>query len=308
MKKRMAMLTAILMAAALMGCGNKTESAAPAPESTVESEAEEEVEEEADEDEDFDDEAEVPSYDVNFDEPVVLTAEDVTLTISGARIDEYDYYQLKTLVENNGSTECEVNVLHAVVNGIEVYPVYDEYIAAGESINEPIEFYREELTKAGIEEYTDIMLEIEISDEETESVGNFTIHVYPLGEDKAGQQYTRPDEDTDVLVTDNDLFKMAAISFGVDDVWGYLADFYFENKTDQTLTFEAKDVTVNGVAIDPYFYQEVAAGAVADYYMVWNTADLEENEIDTVEEIKFILSVTDEDGNEVYVNAVQLNP
>ena len=72
---------------------------------------------------------------------------------------------------------------------------------------------------------------------------------------------------------------------------------YMENKTNKPITFSWKEVFVNGCSIDPAWTYEVKAGEKDSTTVSFDMAIFAENEIDTVENLQFTLSVYDEKEN-----------
>lgn len=71
---------------------------------------------------------------------------------------------------------------------------------------------------------------------------------------------------------------------------------YCENKTDRNMMFSLDGVSVCGVMYDPFWAEEVSAGKKANSIIYFDTYELEEMGIASVDEISFKLSVTDSDN------------
>ena len=68
---------------------------------------------------------------------------------------------------------------------------------------------------------------------------------------------------------------------------------YIENNTDQNLTVQARDVSVNGIMVDPIFSSDVYSGKVAFDVLTFLKTDLEDNAIDDIESIELRFEIFD---------------
>lgn len=70
-----------------------------------------------------------------------------------------------------------------------------------------------------------------------------------------------------------------------------------ENKTDKVLNFSWKEVFINNCNIDPTWSYGVLAETKDTTKVTFHMGNFEANDIEQVENLKFTLSITDEDGN-----------
>ena len=83
---------------------------------------------------------------------------------------------------------------------------------------------------------------------------------------------------------------------------GYKVNFVIENTSDQKLTVQVRDTSINGVMIDPMCSVEVAPGKKAkDGFTVFGD-DAEENPMDDVENIEKKFHIIKGDGFTDYVD------
>ncbi len=125
-------------------------------------------------------------------------------------------------------------------------------------------------------------------------MANETVHVYPYGKDKA-TAFVRTPQSADKVLVDNDDITVIITGFEHDDFWGYTMKLFLVNKTDNTLMFSAKDVSVNGFMCDPYWATTVGAGKMKFATAYWSDSDFEKNGITTVEEIEMTIQAYDYD-------------
>lgn len=248
-----------------------------------------------------------------FEEITVVDNDCCTVRITGIEPDDVWGYALKVYLENKSPDRTYMfSVTDGAVNGVVWDPFFAAKVAPGKKANDTIRFSDSEKA-ALLQEFTDVELTLRVYDSEdwsADDAANETVHIYPLGEDKAAS-YVREPQPTDTVIVDDNRISIVVTGYRTDKIWGYTADLYLVNKTDKTLMFSANDVSVNGFMCDPFWATDVAPGKVAFSSMNWSDSAFGENGITTVEEIELSLRVYDREnwsaGN-VYEETVTLVP
>ena len=95
-----------------------------------------------------------------------------------------------------------------------------------------------------------------------------------------------------VLVNDeNCTFTIRGVE--PEGTFGYTLEVFLENKTDITLMFSLREVSVNGFMCEPYFAATVSPGMKANEEVSFLQDDLAANGITEVTDIEFVLAVYD---------------
>jgi hypothetical protein len=248
-----------------------------------------------------------------FEEVVAIDNDYCTVKITGIELDNIWGYTLTVYLENKSSDKTFMySVKDGAVNGVVWDPLFATKVAPGKKANEKISFMdnqKEEL----LGEFTDIELHLRVHDADdwrADDVAEEIVHIYPLGKDKA-ENYVRAQQSTDTVIVDNDQISIIVTGYRVDDLWGYTADLYLINKTDNYLMFSVKDVSVNGFMCDPLFATTVAPGKASFENMNWLSSSFEENGITTVEEIELTFRVHDSEdwsADEIFEEIIKLTP
>ena len=313
MKKLIALLLALLMVVLFAACAASDADDDSDKEDDVKQE-EKDNEANDDEEEEGKDKDEQDLGEISFTEQVVVDNDECVITITGIEPDGDWGYTLKAELENKSSDKTYMfSVDSASINGVVTDPYFASDVAAGKKAREDISFMDENLEKNDIGEYTDIELTFSVSDADdwsAENVAEETVHIYPYGEDNA-VEFVREAQDTDNVILDNEYATVIVTGYTEDDIWGYMVELYFVNKTENNLMFSAEDVSVNGYMADPFYSESVAAGKMAFGSMSWLDTTFEENDITEVEEIEFTLTVSNDDDWSIddYVNeTIVLNP
>ena len=235
-----------------------------------------------------------------FQETVLVDNEDVLFKITGIEKDPVWGYSLKAQIENRTETDLMFSLNDVSVNGYMFDPYFAVTVTAGMKANKEISFSNEGFQEIGIREVTDIAFELRIYDSKDWSADALVEEdfvIYPMGKD-AAKEYPRESQDGDIVLFDTEACTMIVTGFDPDSIWGYSANVYLVNKTEDTLMFYVGDAAVNGFMCDPYFAVTVAPGKMSITAISWTKSALEENNITEVESISLPIRVYDaEDWN-----------
>ena len=235
---------------------------------------------------------------VDFSEIVVVDNDECVIKITGIEPDNLWGYTLKALLENKSADKTYMFAVdRASVNGVQCDPLFATEVAAGKKSNEEISFLSDELEENGVGDYTDIELSFRVYDSNdwlADAVATETVHVYPYGEDKV-VKYVRETKETDNIIVDNEFVTVVVTGYEHDSIWGYTANLFIVNKTDNNMMISADEVSVNGFMVDPFYATSVSAGKCAFSSMSWMDTTLEENGITDINEIEFRLRAYNED-------------
>lgn len=232
----------------------------------------------------------VKEQEILFDGLVVVDNENCKIEITQLEPDNAWGFTLKVVLENKSADKTFMYSLSSVtVNGVQTNSLFASEVAPGKKANESIYIMDSDLEKNGIVEFTDIELVFRVYDSNdwsADDVAKETVHVYPFGEDKA-TVFSREPKDTDKVIVDNEAVTVILTNYGEDDFWGYTLELFMVNKTDTEVMFTTDDESINGFMVDAFFAKSVVAGKSAFATVSWSDSMLEENGIETVEEIEF---------------------
>ena len=92
---------------------------------------------------------------------------------------------------------------------------------------------------------------------------------------------------------------MSIIGYDHNDILGFVAKAYVENKTDHSLIFLPNSSSVNGFIVDPFGAAELPPGTWGITEIYWGDDELAENGIEKpedIEEIELSLHVYDSES------------
>lgn len=244
---------------------------------------------------------------------VVMDNDICRITIKGVEVDDLWGYTMKLFIENKtDDKDIYVSSEYLSVNGVEETGFLYSEIAPGKAANEEIMFL-DDLDEDVIGQVSDVEISLTVNDLEdylADPLAEVVYNYYPLGKENA-TKYEREQEATDTVIVDNEDMTVLVTGYEWDDIWGYSANFYIVNKTDKELMFTADEISVNSLMMDAIFTKSVNPDKVAFEKMSWFESDFEENDIEDVEEIEFILRVYDYNdmfADDLYNETVTLKP
>lgn len=295
MKKVLALLLALTLVFSLAGCGSGdiTNDKSPAEVST--DSQKQEIKEPEESSETQGEEPSTPvvstSNNASITETVVFDANDIKVTAKALNYDGWMGPELVLLIENNSSQNITVQNRNASINGLMIDPMLSADVAAGKKANETMTIMSSELEQAGIKTIKDIEFILHIFDTETwdEIVDSDVIVISTDATD-----YVQTFDDSGVVAYDENGVKIVAKKLNSSDsFWGADLYLYIENNTEQDITVQARDVSIDGFMIDPVFSSEIVHGKKAFDSLTFMESDLTDNGITDIKEIELKFHIFD---------------
>ena len=292
MKKLMALLLSVLLTVPFVACGDEGgDESLKVDDSSAVSQKEE---------------------DVAFEEQVVVDNDECLIKITGIDADNLFGYTLNVYLENKSADMTyNFSVDNVIIDGVSCSSLLYVDVDPGSNTDYEVTLMDTEFKEYHVGDYTDISLDFIVKDANNialDPIVKENVHVYPLGKDKAAK-FSREPKDTDEVIAYESEVKVTVIDYKLDAVWGYTVVFYMENDSDRTVTISSENESLNGVAFDPLFANSVPAKCSSFETMCFYNDFLENNSIETVEEIKFSLKANDYEAFEtLFEKEITLNP
>jgi hypothetical protein len=233
-----------------------------------------------------------PIEEILVDEELVFDDEDIKIWVKSFDDNGIFGPSLELLIENNREEDIMVQVRGTTVNDVVVNTIFSVNVSAGKEASKDITLMQSSLDKAGIELVKDIELRFIISDG-----GNWAtilatdpIKISTSVDPSFKQEY----DDSGQLILDQDGIRIIVRGIDNEDtLWGASVVLFIENNQDQGIRVQAKDVSVNGFAIDSLLSSEIPASKKAYAEISFAEADLKEHDIKTIEEIEMVLHISE---------------
>ncbi len=195
-----------------------------------------------------------------------------------------------------------IQTRNSSVNGIMVDFMLSCEIDVGKKANDSITIFGDALRTADIQVIKDIEFNFVVMNKDSWDTlfDSETIQLTTQGSDSYTQQI---DRDGFTAFDQDDVKVIVKQLDDTDSFWG--ADLYLlvENNRDQNITIQLSDTSINGYMVDPIFSCDVLVGKIAFDEITFLESDLEENEIETIEELEFKLKIFDMDSWDDIINS-----
>lgn len=272
MKRIIALILAVLMVFCLCACGGESpEGADTAAEKTDKGTGN------------------IDASDVTIEEQVLYDANDIKITATGLE-DGLFGTELSLLIENNSSQNITVQARNANINGYMVDTMMSADVAAGKKANDSLTFETTSLKECGIDTIATIEFSFVIIDFDSfEDIYNTDIiTINTSGAEGYEQTY---DDSGEVLAEVNGIKIVSKGLSEKDSFWGPGLIVYIENNSDQDITVQTRDVSVNGFMVETSMSEDVVAGKHAITAVQFFDTDLEDNGIETINDLELCFTI-----------------
>lgn len=232
----------------------------------------------------------------------VFDNDKVSATVIGYGEDEPADYRVYLYLENKSDdTDYTFAVSGCAVNGVEILSGGVFTVPAGKAALDSFYITDSILEENGITDFSDIYVSIRVYDPESwdaDDVADNGVHLYPVGKDNA-VPFVREAKATDKVIVDNESITVIVTGMTEDDIIDTQSlCFYFINKTNEKIMFSMEDVSINDYMIDPFFAVSVMPGFSKFSSASWFNDELNENGIESIEEISFTMLARNADDSD----------
>ena len=310
MKRMICLILALAMILTLAACGTKeepvvttaTEVTVEIDEATVPEETTEEAEPET---------TEAP----NTVMPVAIVLMDnefCTFSVGPVSASEIAGMQVKVTCVNKTQESLDFAWSNVSVCGMMYDPNWAVTVNAGETLTDLVEIDTYALERIGIQVVEEITFRLDVLSTENwmdEPYAKDYFTIYPTGLDADTVIYpVREEVASEVVLVDDENLTFIA-EFVEEQDFYYVVRCYMVNKTQETLMASWENVTVNGLAVDPFWTALIAPGKSAYAQVQFANSDLEALGIESVEEITFnLMAYTEADWAELVNQTVTYQP
>ena len=243
--------------------------------------------------------------DVSIEEQILYDANDIKITATGLD-DSWYGTELKLLIENNSSQDITVQARNANVNGYMVTTSMSADVAAGKKANDSLTFETTSLKDCGIETMATMEFYFVIIDSESfEDIYNTDVITINTS---VAEGYTQTYDDSGEVLAEVNGIKIVSKGLSEkDSFWGPGLIVYIENNSDQDITVQARDVSINGFMVDPSMSEDVVAGKRAITAVQFFDTDLEDNGIETISDLELYFTIFNQESWDEIANTDVIN-
>ena len=215
---------------------------------------------------------------------VLLDQAGVVVTLTGFGLDSYDALTVTAHVVNNSGRDVVALMSDVLVNTylIDTYTFLE--VEAGGDGDLLLEFFNRDINITGITNIGEIRFITQVVEPET--YNPIASSDNRIETSDYAQMDTTPNDDGFEIANTNGLRIVAkSVEEDDDDSGDQLVYFYMQNNSDKKVTFEIRDVFLNGEEVYSLLYSDLPAGSQAvNYFYVYHD-ELEQYGIERIDEI-----------------------
>lgn len=229
-------------------------------------------------------------------ESTVLVDQDgIVITAQELVEDEIWGTGIKFLVENNSSKNQTIGCDYAVVNNFMMASLpFGVDVAAGKKSNEILYFSNDVMEGADIQTITDMSFVFRAVDPDTYQTV-FTTQEVSLSTSAAGSYEQSVPSDGKELYNENGV-RVVGRYVEEDTLWGAGIVLLIENTGESDIILSCDDMSINGFMVSPFFSARVNSGRMALSNITITSSDLEENGIESVEDVEMVFKALNPDN------------
>lgn len=227
---------------------------------------------------------EAKSEEITIDEQVLVDQDGIKITATGYETDSIWGDGIKLLLENESDKTVTVGCDALIVNDFMISDLFVSEVAAGKKANETMHLSSSELKAAGIESVgqVEVYFRIYASDDWTDIVKPDVITI----KTSAYDHMDTTADDSGFELYNSDGIRIVGKTVDENSFWGTAILLYIENNSGKNVGISVDDMSINGFMMTPYFSTTVYDGKKAFNDITIMSSDLEENNIESIEEVE----------------------
>ena len=211
----------------------------------------------------------------------------ITVTFSFADADGLSGLELHLFVENNSDKEISLDAINASINDVMMDTFIPDKISSGKKANTYINFYSDELERAGIQTVKNVEFTLRVMEPSswTTLCESEPIIIAAPGDEDYSQTY----DDSGLTIVDQNDIKIVVRELQAETTsWDTRLQLYIENNGTVDATIRTDDTSVNDFMLYALFHCEVQAGKKSFTDFSFSNDDLVANDISSIQTIETI--------------------
>lgn len=236
------------------------------------------------------------STDVTLEEQVLVDQNNIVITAKEYVSDSIWGDGIKVLIENNSDKYVSVGCETLIVNDYMITDLFSASVAAGKKANETIYLSSSELNAAGIDVVGKIELYFHVYDMSSFTT-IFDTDCITIQTSEYENMNITPNDAGMELYNEGGI-RIVGKTVDENSFWGTAILLYCENTSGVNVGISVDDISVNGFMMSPLFSTTVYDGkkAIDDITILSN--DLEENGIESIDEVELKFHIYNADTYE----------
>ncbi len=246
----------------------------------------------------------VPAGEVSVSEQVLVDEQGVKISLKSLDMDAWLGPELKVLIENNTDLDLTFQTRGSSVNGYMIETMMSPNVSAGKKVNDEITIMSSELESAGITTIADLEFSFHIftSDDWDTYVDTEPVIIKTSAADTYDYAY----DDSGELLYEGGGIRIISKGMAEDSIFGPGLNLYIENFTDESITVQTRDLSINGFMVSGLFSAEVTSQKRVIDDVTFMSSDLEDNGIETITDLEFAFHIIETDGWDTIVDTEKI--
>lgn len=240
----------------------------------------------------------------SIEEQVLLDENGLKITATEYVVDDIWGEGIKLLIENSSESNYSIACDALIVNDYMITDLFTSEITAGRSANETMYLYNSMLEDAGIENVGKIEIDFRVYDPETYQT-LFDPDIVEIHTSEFNNMDTSVDDSGIELYNENDI-RIVGRFVDEDSIWGTAIVIYVENNSGRNIQITCDTVAINNFMVTGYYYADVYSGKRSVDDITILSSDLEENGIESVDEIAIDFHISDMDSYETIADTGEI--
>ncbi|MBQ8280037.1 MAG: hypothetical protein IJZ23_09380 [Roseburia sp.] len=231
---------------------------------------------------------------ITIEEQILFEQDGIVVTAKEYVTDDIWGDGIKLLVENNSEKTVTVGCNALIVNNYMITDLFVSEIAAGKKANEVMYLSNSELNAAGIESVGQVEIYFHVYDSESwETL--FNTECITIQTSEFANMDTTPD-DAGTELYNADGIRIVGKTVDENSFWGTAILLYCENNSGKNVGISVEEMSINGFMMNPFYSTTVYDGKMSIDEITIFSSDLEENGIETIEEVELKFHIYDADS------------
>lgn len=238
---------------------------------------------------------------VTIEEQVLLDHEGIVVTATEYVTDAIWGDGIKLLLENNSDKTVSISCDALIVNNYMISDLFVSEVSAEKKANEVLYLSSSELEAAGIDSVGQIEIYFRIYDSNSYET-LFTSDCITIQTSAFADMDTTPADDGTELYNANGI-RIVEKSINEDSFLGTSILLYCENSSERNVGISVDEMSINGFMIDSFFATTVYSGKMSFDEITIYSSTLEENSIETIEDVELKFHIYDKDSYETITDS-----
>lgn len=239
--------------------------------------------------------------DVTIAEQVLLDQNDIVITAQEYVNDSIWGEGIKMVLENNSDKDVTVGCSALIVNNYMITDLFVSDVAVGKKANETMWLSSSELKAAGIDSVGQVEIYFHIYDSSTYDT-IYDSECVTIQTSQYENMDTTPDDAGVELYNANGI-RIVGKTVDENSFWGTAILLYCENTSGRNVGISVNDMSINGFMMNPLFSTTIYNGKMAIDDITILSSDLEENGIESIENVELKFHIYDTDSYETIADS-----